>query len=388
MIGDGYGFNAMALGNYTLGDLNARRLPVRGYVSTHGVDHVVNDSAATATALATGKRTRAKATGTVVQDGKLVPGVSILAAAESRGIATGLVTSTQLTHATPAAFFGTQEDRGNLPGLANDFLTFKDRSGGDGIDIAIAGGRSSFDAKQREQLEAQGYKVVDTFEPKPTQNTVMLLAPEGLSGARARLRGNSPQPSLAQMTHAAIERLSTDQDGFFLMVEGGQIDWKLHDGAKDETLVAEIQDFDEAVAAARAYVEAHPDTLLIVTADHDHTISVLDNHYPFASGRCGVAKRCGGTETFDELAVKVDGLVHADGFRDPAVRGDWPPAAVLVQYAWIVEEAMKKESLKAPHSAHFVPLFAQGPWSEELRGYSDQPEVGQLLHRWAATLSD
>lgn len=389
MIGDGYGFNSMALGNYTIGDLAERKLPAKGFVSTHAINKLVNDSAATATALATGHRTRAMAVGNVVEGGKLVPGHSVLAAAERRGIATGLVTTTQITHATPAAFYATQDDRANIPAIAMDLVNFKAVSQGDGLDIAIAGGQSSFSASQRAALEAQGYKYLTDFEATPAVgNTLMLLAPEGLSGARARLRGNSPQPTLKQMTTTAISHLEHDADGFFLMVEGGQIDWKLHDGAQDETLVAEIKDFDEAVAAAYAYGLSHPDTLVIVTADHDHTISIMDNHYAFAGKRCGIAKACGGPTQFDELPVAIDRIVHTDGFRDPHVRGDWPASTVFVQYAWIVEEAMAHTRLKAPHTAHFVPLFAMGPWSDELRGYTDQPAVGQILQRWATRASE
>jgi len=384
MIGDGYGFNSMALGNYALGELSERGLPVRGYVSTHGINRLVNDSAATATAMATGERTRAKSIGMVVKDGEFVPGVSVLSLAEAAGLATGLVTTTQLTHATPAAFFGARPDRGDTAGLAKDFVDFKEKSGGDGINVVVAGGRAAFSKGQIAELKKQGTEVRETFDDTPTTaNVAMLLAPEGLAGARARLRGNSPQPSLAKMTEFAINQLSNDPDGFFLMVEGGQIDWKLHDATRDETLVAEIDDFDRTVATVREFAKTHPDTLVIVTADHDHTISILDNHYVFASGRCGAEKRCGGTFQATDIPVKVESLLHADGFRDPLIRGDWPPAAVLVQYAWIVQEAMAMKSLSAPHSAHLVPLFASGPWSDEVRGYVDQPEIGRLLHTWA-----
>lgn len=389
MIGDGYGFNSMAFGNYVLGDLQVRKMPVTGFVSTHGVDRLVNDSAATATTIATGHRTRGGATGMVVKDGVFQPGYSVLRAAEEAGMVTGLVTTTQLTHATPAAFYGNRETRDNTTGLAADFVGFAEASKSDGVDVVIAGGRAHFSDAQVAALKKQGFDVRETYDPSPAANNVaMLLAPEGLAGAKARLRGNSPQPSLAEMTRYATENLARENKGFFLMVEGGQIDWKLHDGVRDDTLVAEIEDFDLAVAQAMAFAEKDGNTLVIVTADHDHTISIMDNHYIFSSKRCGAEARCGGPFKVIELPVAVDKIARADGFRDPAVRGEWPQSAVFAQYAWLIQEGRAVSKLSAPHSAHMVPLYSMGPWSSRFAGHVDQPELGNMLHEWVRTTSD
>ncbi len=385
-IGDGLGINSLSAAAYASGELAMTRLPARGFVSTHGLDTLVNDSAAGATAYATGQRTRRKTVGMVVEDGMLVPGESVLEKAERLGYATGIVSTTQLTHATPASFYAHVDHRRKKSQIAADFVSLIDRiPGSDGIEIAIGGGRADFSEDMRTRLRKNGYTIRNEWSNEQVdENVLMLLAPQGLEIARDRKSPGSTVPELRELVSYAIDKLSAQDGPFFLVVEAGQIDWLLHDGVTDSSLITEIQDMDDAVTKARDFAARRGDTLVVVTSDHDHTLSVLDSHYIFAEKVCGAAKRCGGDFEMKGIPIMAEKIHRGAGLADATLQGDYAPPEILLQYTWPVQEAMRgTDDLNAPHSASFVPIYAFGPWSHRFVGYVDQPEVGQILHEWA-----
>lgn len=381
VVADGLGINSLTATGYWKGDLATLKLPVRGVSATHGIDALVNDSAATATALSTGERTRRRSIGMVVRDGELVAAPSVLDRAESRGYKTGIVSTTQLTHATPAAFFANVPHRKQTAAIAEDFISFASRNDSDGVDVVIAGGRADFSAEQIEALRSQGLDVQTEWDPESSgPRPFKLLADQGLPSASER-KADPDQPSLSQMVELALEKLDGPTP-FFLLVEAGQIDWKMHDAVVDSSLLEELGEFDDTVETLRGFVDRRSDTLLVVTSDHDHTLSALDNHYPFASGSCAVATQCGGD--FDPVILPVASTVpNSDGFQDVDLQGDYRDLGFFVQYAWPVHAAREHIEIKAPHSAHFVPVFAHGPWATRLWGFVDQPDIGKLLLEWA-----
>ncbi len=383
MIGDGMGLPAITAAHYWSSGVHMLDLDVRGLVSTHATDYLVNDSAATATALATGVRTRKKSVGKVVRDGAFVSSDTVLEIAERRGIATGIVTTTPITHATPAAFFAHQDDRYQIEGIAKDLVTLATRAGVP--EVLLGGGAQDFDAATRDALVAAGYSISTEWPPPPGDVHVLgLLADDGLAPAAQRNNDDDPStPSLSAMTEFALQRLETSATGFFLLVEGGQIDWRLHEGKRDSSVLAEVMDFDDAVATVTRWAAARGDTLVIVTADHDHTLSVIDNHYGFESGRCGVATQCGGPLELFALPVNATGVPHTEGFANVDLQGTYAPPQMYLQYAWPIQEGIAIKETRTPHSANFVPLFASGPRAERLRGFRDQPEIGRLLTAWA-----
>lgn len=383
MVADGLGHSGLAAATYVHGELKLRELPHQGFVSTHGTDRLVNDSAATATALATGKRTRYNAVGMFPENGELKSAKSVLEAAESLGLRTGLVTTTQLSHATPAAFYAHVNKRSQTGDIAKQFLDLKNRvEGTDGIDVALGGGKADF-GPHLDALKTLGYSVSETWPVEPQSKLFGVFADQGLDSAEKRLKGESKHPPLAAMTDVALKSLPNEK-GFFLVVEGGQLDWRLHEAARDMSVIQEIVDFDQAVEVAKRFVDENPDTLLIVTSDHDHTLSVIDNHYPFTGNRCGAEARCGGTFESIELPVNSKSVRNAEGFVDKQVRGDWADSVIMLQYAWLVQQGkLKGASKSAPHTAHFVPIFAYGPWAYRFEGYLDQPQIGQILLEWA-----
>lgn len=276
-IGDGMGAGQrqaatwLALGQS--GTLVMDSLPVHGWAQTASTDHDVTDSAAAATAMSTGVQTN---NGMLGMDPQGNPLTTILEMAEARGMATGLVTTVQLAHATPAAFAVHLEDRDQLPEIA-------DLMAGQEIDVLLGGGEDDFmrwsdsgcypgighqanDNDLVSEMIGRGYTYICTREQLLGLNTAIERQVIGLFG------GDEIEapflPTLAEMTQTALEILSQDPDGFFLMIEAGQIDWAAHDNQAEEAMRFTI-DLDTAVTMALIFTLEHPNTLLIVAADHE-----------------------------------------------------------------------------------------------------------------------
>ncbi|WP_158542292.1 alkaline phosphatase [Lujinxingia litoralis] len=388
MVGDGLGLSTLTAGLYGRGELATLGMETRALLSTHALDRVVNDSAATATAIASGRRSRVGVVGMApaTAGGALQPVRSAMATAALGGKRVGLVTTTSLTHATPAAFYAHQSSRGEEERIADDFVSFGERLGrGHGVDLAIGGGAKFFGGERLERLRAQEYAVSRSWPPSfaAGQPDLVLLGEEGLPAASER-SSRAELPTLAQMTGAALEELVSEDQGFLLVVEGGQIDWALHGLTRDESLLAEVYDFDEAVRVALEFASQDGQTLVIATSDHDHTLSVLDNHYGFHRGFCGVMRACGGEFDGISLPVVAGEIANSEGFAARELQGEFGAPMMQVQYDWIVQEAARRVQLGGPHSANMVPLFASGPKSGQLGRLRDQPQLGRWLQDWAA----
>lgn len=235
-------------------------------IKSYSLNNRVTDSAAAGTALATGCKTNNGMLG-VLPDSSAVE--SMMAKAVRQGRATGLVVTCYLPHATPGAFYAHQAYRRDLGPIAEQFVE-------SGIDVAFGGGRtylgepSSDSAVLVERLRSKGYRVIDTLAAADTiasGKVVGLFAPKHLPYAH-KGRGDY----LPRAVDKALEILSNEaaarQSGFMLMVEGSLIDYVSH--ANDsEGILAEMRDFDRAVRVAMKFVDAHPGTLLVVTADHE-----------------------------------------------------------------------------------------------------------------------
>ncbi len=276
-IGDGMGTGQRAAARWLSvgpdGRLAMDALPVQGKARTLSIAETVTDSAAAATALATGVKTR---NGSIGMDPSRVPLTTILELAKADGKAVGLVSTVQLASATPASFAAHVPSRGETQAIAVQLVD-------EGIDVLFGGGEDDFlppgslDDCGRAGRRTDGR---DLAEVARQAGATVLCDARGLAqldplsasrvlGLFARAELPEPYtPSLAEMTRVAIEILSRDPDGFFLMVEEGQIDWACHDNdaptAMDHTL-----ELDEAVAVAVEYVEGAPETLLVVTGDHE-----------------------------------------------------------------------------------------------------------------------
>lgn len=264
MIGDGMGFNHTRLARlveYGMSqNLSMESAPNYSSVITYSADNAITDSAAAATAMATGQKTN-NGILSLAPNGTLLP--TILEISEYYNKTTGLVATSEIQHATPAAFMTHVTSRSDYTEITRQIVEEAQ------VDILLGGGASYFTANQIEAMETRGYSIV--------QNRTSLLSLT--SGKVLGLFSNSHMPyeqnrnlslipSLSEMTEKAIEILDDAANGFFLMVEGSKIDLAAHDHDIVNVALDAIA-FDEAVKYAMNYVQNHPETILIVTADHE-----------------------------------------------------------------------------------------------------------------------
>lgn len=261
-IGDGMGvahFTAAVTVSGT--QLHTADMPVVGLSKTNSYDGYLTDSGAGGTAIATGVKTRYGMIG-MHPDSTVVE--SIVEIAKRNGLSTGVVSTSSITHATPASFVAHNISRGNHEEIANDFTTGK-------IDLFMGGGLNYFTQRKDSadltvKLKEIGYSVVtnpDELAGITSDKLAGLFYPRHMPKLS---EGRSI--SLSLMTRKAIEILSKNEKGFFLMVEGALIDFAGHDGDADN-IVRELLEMDEAVGEALDFASKKGKTLVIVTSDHE-----------------------------------------------------------------------------------------------------------------------
>ncbi len=239
MIGDGMGPEHVWAGwAGNGGKLNLERLPVIGMSRTSSASHAITDSAAGGTAIACGERT---SNGTVGQSSEGKPFTSIARRLRAEGYATGLVVTKSITDATPAAFYASAASRKQTSRIASQLPDA-------GFSVVLGGGADDVPAAAVQRMREGGA-------------LVELDAPHELPPATKR------GDYLPKAVERALGVLEKDDRPFFLMVEGSQIDVAAHWNDLNE-VVAEVMDFDRTLGVVLRWMEKHPDTLLVVTADH------------------------------------------------------------------------------------------------------------------------
>lgn len=277
MIGDGMGTAQRQAGQWSLvgltGTLVMDSLPVDGWIQTGNATGGVTDSAASATAMVTGFKTSNGYIGVDPDGGSLT---SILDLAQELGMMTGLVVTSQVTNATPAAFAAHINDRNLVLEIASQMLDHD-------VDVLLGGGEGDWLPSTGLDCAGTGYgKRTDgrdlvseavtagyTYTCTPAALAAITPGTHPLLGLFAFEKMGWPYtPTLAEMTAVALDSLDDDPQGFFLMVEGSQIDnaAAANDGVK---MIDDVRTFDDAVQVALDFSLANPDTLLIVTADHE-----------------------------------------------------------------------------------------------------------------------
>ena len=270
MIGDGTGIAQLYSGQLqevgSDGYLHAQRLPITGIVKTHAEDNLITDSASGATAYSCGIKTN---NGVIAQDSDGNECVTLMELAQQAGMKTGLVATSGVTHATPASFATHIDSRNKYSEIAEQMVESE-------VDVILGGGLEYFipsdsaGSNREDQLNVlsslrdQGYSVVldrQAMIEEDSEQIFGLFSPSGMPS-------ENRVPSLAEMTNKAVESLSSNENGFFLMVEGSQIDWGGH---ANETpyVVREVKDFDDAIGVVLTFAQENPGTLVIITADHE-----------------------------------------------------------------------------------------------------------------------
>ncbi|MBS4058323.1 MAG: alkaline phosphatase [Bacteroidales bacterium] len=261
LIGDGMGLAQVTAAMLEADKpLNLERAPVNGLVKTQSYDSRITDSGAGGTALATGHSTRNGMIG-MSHDSTAQP--SLIEVFSGQGKATGIVVSCAVTHATPASFIAKNSNRNNYEAIAAGFLHSP-------VDVVIGGGLAHFDKrddgqKLTDSLKKKGYQMAyDLLSIKPTDDRFYLLT-DSLHPDAAKDGRND---RLVQETELALETLVRNDKGFFLMIEGSQIDWAGHNNDMPY-LLSEIADFDRVVGLVMDFADQHPGTLVVITADHE-----------------------------------------------------------------------------------------------------------------------
>ncbi len=276
LIGDGMGLSQISGALYNQGNkLSLEQFPIIGFQKTFSKSNLITDSAASATAMATGVKTNNNAIGV---DADEMPVKSILEECEEKGLATGLIATSSIVHATPASFIAHQKSRNLYEQIAEDFLKTD-------IDLIIGGGKQYFDRRKCDdrnlvkELSNKNYLIYNYFDheiyqvkPDPERNLAFFTA------------DNQPLPAsqgrayLPFASSIALEYLQKRSDkGFFIMIEGSQIDWSCH-ANQAIPLLAELEDFDKTISKAIEFAKKDGETLVIVTADHETGgFSILPN---------------------------------------------------------------------------------------------------------------
>lgn len=265
MIGDGMGFeHVKATGMYlngSSGTLCFETFPQAGETTTTNATGAITDSAAAATAIATGEKVDNKVVSVALPgDGGDLQ--TILEYYRHHGKRTGLVTTTYMTHATPAGFGAHQESRNNLSDIASDYLN------GSRPNILFGGGGNGLTVKS---LESSGYKVTETLAQAQSITTDSPRAAGQFGSTHLPYEydgGFGNLPHLDEMTEVALDILENSPNGFFLMIEGGRIDHAAH--ANDlERMIHETISFNDAAQTLVNWAQGRSDTLVIVTSDHE-----------------------------------------------------------------------------------------------------------------------
>lgn len=274
-IGDGMGFEKVkAAGMYANGEagtLSFEAFPYRGEVTTHSADSPMTDSAAAATALATGFKVNNGVLSTAIPgDGREL--YTLLEHFRDQGKSTGLVSTTFITHATPAAFGAHNPSRGNLEEIAGDYLNFTRPNvlfGGGGNGMSAAAAET---ANYTVVTDRQGLLTLDS------KNLAWVSGQFGDTNLPYEYDGLGDLPHLSEMAATALDLLSGNPVGFFLMIEGGRIDHAGHSNDIERN-VCETIEFSNTLRVVMDWSQARNDTLIIVTADHETGgLQVLENN--------------------------------------------------------------------------------------------------------------
>lgn len=453
-VGDGMGPTTVAAARILDGQrrgatgeenlLSFERFPHTGYSKTYNTDLQTPDSAGTMSAMMSGVKTRAGVIGLdsrarlgdcASTEAARIP--SLLQLAERAGLATGIVTSTRVTHATPAAAYAhaahrdweadslvPEADRARCADIARQLIEFEH---GDGIEVVMGGGRQMFQSRQQRDpeypelsgLREDGRDLVAEWRTRHPQGTYLwnragfdaldfaraekvfgLFQPGHMQYEHDRPGDAAGEPSLAEMVTAALRRLEREPRGYVLIVEGGRIDHAHHAGNAYRALTDTVA-LSEAVAAAEA-ASAREDTLILVTADHSHVLSFAGYSHRGNPILGKVSDRHG----VDDVRLKRDltgrpftTLSYANGpgyaaasERQPAGPKRYPHEAERFE-AVDARPDLSEVDTTAPdfmqpalwalksetHGGEDVGVYALGPGADSVRGVMEQNVIFHLL---------
>ena len=438
LIGDGLGFSQRQMAEYylqnTSGDpsrkLVMNTLPVSGINTTHSANSLITDSAAAGTALACGVKTD---NGVIAQDAQGNDVLTLIEAAESKGMKTGLVSTARITHATPAAFASHNESRNNENEIAVDFVD-------SGVDFIVGGGARHFlpmstpkdkkdysgetmKSKRKdetdvvEEFESKGYSTYIGKEGTDALKAEDFIDDEKVFGALTyshlpyeidRQNLYPELPSIGELTDKAIDFLSKGDEGFFLMVEGGRIDHAAHGNDAVGTIYDTLA-FDEVVKSAYEFYYDHPEeTLVVVVGDHEtgglglgmDAKGYFVDMAPLGDVKISLEQILYGPMTYDkgddkeayiayvkdnfglnditdaELAKIKQGIADVDAGKTFGYY-EYNPAGMAVGH--VISERANIFWTTTIHTGTAIPMSAIGVASEKFSGYKDNTEIAEAM---------
>ena len=323
LIGDGMGVNYVAASFYDDENNPFKNFKSVGLSNTASANRLITDSGAGATVLATGYRIVNRYISVDSSGNQLK---TIFQVSKEKGKSVGLIVTSSVTHATPAAFYAHVDDRGRETDIA-----YQLSDNNSDVDVIIGGGKQFFlpnvlggsrkdDLNLIEKMQSNGWTWLDKFDHKSiieAKKVLCLIEKNGLKPASDRIY------TLGDLTKTAIENLKQNKNGFVLMIEGSQIDWAGHDNLQDY-LLSEMRDFNTAITEAFNFAKEDGNTLIVITADHE-----------------------------------TGGMVISGGDVDG--------------------KNLKLSFHGKSHTAGFVPVFSFGPSEELFQGIFENYEIGRNL---------
>lgn len=409
LIGDGMGpshiWAARLYSTRELGrELRMVELMNRGrtaFLVNDTADAIVTESAAAATQMACGIKAPARAVG-MGPDGR-TPCRSILEIARDRGMATGLVTTSGITDATPAAFSAHVEDRGNETAVASQQLRL-------GVDVLLGGGRRHFlpesaggrrkDGRNlAEEARGAGYALAETATELAGFKAGKILGLFSMGNMAFEIdRARTTEPSLGEMASKALTALSQNPRGLFVMIEGGRIDHAAH-GNDIAATIRDVLAFDEAVGVALEFQRRIADTLIIVTADHETGGMALTGMSGATSINFAAIRNARGSlevmlrelgekptaakirdAVATQLALAISNeeatVLAADAYRKDPTQTYIPTPRSLVS---VLHRHLGVGWATQGHTASPVFAFGSGPGSEDIVGFRHNTELFRIM---------
>src|SRR5690606_12020247 len=377
MVPDGYSASYATNYRWYKGEETILDSMLVGMHRTYSADSKITDSAAAGTAMATGVKTN---NGIISMTPDGVELETILEAAEKNKKSSGLVATSTITHATPAVFASHVASRASESDIAPQLIE-------NDVDVILGGGKKYFPESLLLEAKGNQYQVVSNKiqlnNVKNAKKLIGLFAEEAM--APELDRDETDQPSLAEMTEKAIEVLRKDKDGFFLMVEGSQIDWACHDNDAAWAM-KDSEAFVSAVAVAVDFAKRDGKTLVVVAGDHDTggmsvggygkgdtNLEILRN--VTATGDFMESKLNSERSNIKEVMKQYTDLDITDE-EETRIKLATSPSTIINQ---IVSERAVVGWSSTGHTGTDVPLYAFGPGSHLFAGLHENTSLPVLM---------
>lgn len=400
IIGDGMGFEFISAYRYAMSDLDSKTIAktefdamLKGAATTYPDDNTwVTDSAAGATALATGVKSY---NGAIAVDSDKYPLQTVMELARENGWSTGSVSTSQVNHATPASFFTHHPSRYEYNQIADKMAT-QVVEGQPSFDVMLGGGQSYFKREDKNWLDVlpeHGMPVITDMQQLSSVETPPVMGLFAEKGLPFAIDGDVD--ALGNMTREALRLLDKKSQPFALMIEGSEIDWCGH--ANDiACAVHEMDGLNRALKVVSEYRENNPNTLVVMTADHSTGGLTIgrDGEYVWHSDRvmqiessiASMSKEMLAMDTGNwaqYVADKVNFELTQEYLDELAVaaeqQGEEQQKALHQALVYITGDITGTGWTTSGHTGVDVPVFAAGPYSENFAGYMDNTDIGKQL---------